>query len=263
MKQIIQYTLFTVGLLVCQTTYSQHALFLNQGNISFERSTNVLAILKENETKDHVWAAKMVDAYEKSGTPAEVKARFNLAFNGAKTVYAPIESDEPKAGMMQFVLSAASDNTVYTNLDSGRSITYKNIFDENFLVRDSVRAIHWKITDETRTIAGFSCRRANALVMDSIYVVAFYTDMIPTSGGPESFTGLPGMILGLALPHKHMTWFATKVSVSPPVAASSLIPPTGKRKTEVTDRKALYERLNKRLGEWGLQGNMILQNALL
>lgn len=31
-------------------------------------------------------------------------------------------------------------------------------------------------------------------------------------GGPESFTGLPGMILGVALPHDNTTWFATQVT---------------------------------------------------
>jgi len=31
-----------------------------------------------------------------------------------------------------------------------------------------------------------------------INAVAFYTDDIPVSGGPESFNGLPGMILQVA-----------------------------------------------------------------
>jgi GLPGLI family protein len=31
--------------------------------------------------------------------------------------------------------------------------------------------------------------------MDSVFIVAFYTDQIVTSGGPESFNELPGMIL--------------------------------------------------------------------
>ncbi len=57
-------------------------------------------------------------------------------------------------------------------------------------MQDSTRKITWKITDEMREIAGFSCRRANAIMLDSIYVVAFYTDQIPVSGGPESFSGL-------------------------------------------------------------------------
>ena len=90
-------------------------------------------------------------------------------------------------------------------------MSQKTVFEQTFLVEDTLRRIKWKITDETRPIAGFNCRRANALIMDSICVVAFYTDEILTTGGPESFSGLPGMILGIALPHEHITWFATKV----------------------------------------------------
>ena len=242
---------------------SQNALFLTQGNITFEKTTNVLAIMKENVGDDNVWGAKMVEAYEKSNQPHSAVLTFNLAFNGDKTLYTPVETDAPKIPMMDFLLSAGGNNQVYTNLDSSKSVSYKNIYDETFLVADTLRAIHWKITDETRTIAGFQCRRANAIVMDSIYVVAFYTDMIPTSGGPESFTGLPGMILGLALPHKHMTWFASKVSVSPAVDAAALIAPKGKRKTETLTRKQLYEKLQGRLSDWGKNGQMIIQNAML
>ncbi|ULT40412.1 GLPGLI family protein [Niabella defluvii] len=43
-------------------------------------------------------------------------------------------------------------------------------------------------------------------------MVAFYTDEIITKAGPESFNGLPGMILGLAIPHQHITIFATSVT---------------------------------------------------
>ena len=243
--------------------HSQNALFLDQGNITFEKTTNVLAIMKDNMGDDNVWGAKMVEAYEKSNNPHSSTQNFNLAFNGNKTLYTPIETDAPRIPMMDFLLSAAGNNQVYTNLDSAKSVAFKNIYDESFLVTDSIRNIHWKITDETRTIAGFQCRRANAIVMDSVYVVAFYTDLIPTSGGPESFTGLPGMILGLALPHKHMTWFATKVSVSPAVNSASLVPPAGKRKTETITNKALYDRLHSRLSDWGKNGQLIIQNGML
>ena len=106
---------------------------------------------------------------------------------------------------------ALSTTKTYTQT----SITQKNVYDDLYLVKDSLRKIDWKITDETREIAGYECRRANAIVLDSVYVVAYYTIQIPFSGGPESFTGLPGTILGLALPHENMTWFATKVTEIP------------------------------------------------
>jgi hypothetical protein len=52
---------------------------------------------------------------------------------------------------------------------------------------------------------------SNGLTLDSIYVVALYTDKIAVSGGPESFGGLPAMILQVAFPHENVSWIATKV----------------------------------------------------
>ena len=265
MKKTILYSLLALCLPLASITgaRSQQALFLTQGNITFERTINILALLKEQAKEDNVWSAKILEAFEKSNNDKTAKAGFNLAFNGQKSLYTPLPNESAKQNPLSYLLQAGGDNTVYSDLDSAQSVSFKNVYDQSFIVKDSLRQIRWKITDETRTIAGFQCRRANAIVMDSIYVVAFYTDMIPTSTGPESFTGLPGMILGLALPHKHVTWFATKVSVNPEVAASSIVPPTGKRRTETVTRKSLFEKLNSRLKDWGDQGNMIMQNALL
>ena len=89
----------------------------------------------------------------------------------------------------------------------------KKIYENSYFIKEKIPQIQWKWTDETRDIAGFQCRRANALILDSVYVVAFYTNQITTEGGPESFTGLPGMILGIAIPQLHTTWFAKSVIV--------------------------------------------------
>ena len=122
-------------------------------------------------------------------------------------------------------------------------------------MKDSVRKINWKITTETREIAGYQCRRANALIMDSIYVVAFYTDQIPVSGGPESFGGLPGMILGLALPHENMTWFATKVTDRAVTPKELYIPVKGKP----VDNKGLMNVLGKAFKNWGSEAQSNLK----
>jgi GLPGLI family protein len=133
------------------------------------------------------------------------------------------------------------------------------VFDDAFLVRDTARRINWKITDETREIAGYMCRRANAIVMDSIYVVAFYSDEIPVSGGPESFSGLPGMILGLALPHENVTWFATKVTDLPVAEAALKVPAKGK----VVTYNSLKTTLTKAMEGWGEYGKRFFKIYLL
>jgi GLPGLI family protein len=74
-------------------------------------------------------------------------------------------------------------------------------------------------------------------------VVAFYTDEIIPSGGPESFTGLPGMILGVALPHQHLTWFATKVQAIKVSETDLPIPQKGKKTTNAALKQTLVESL--------------------
>jgi GLPGLI family protein len=96
--------------------------------------------------------------------------------------------------------------------------------------------------------------------MDSIYVIAFYTDEIPVSGGPESFTGLPGMILGIVLPRLNTTYFATKVE-------TQLLPETAfalpKTKSKKVNFKQYNDELSKAIKDWGAYGTKIIWKANL
>jgi GLPGLI family protein len=84
--------------------------------------------------------------------------------------------------------------------------------------------------------------------MDSVYVFAFYTDEILTSGGPEGFSGLPGMILGIAIPRLNATWFATKLELTAvPSPLSTSTPVKGKK----TTRSELNSILKINLKDWG------------
>lgn len=93
--------------------------------------------------------------------------------------------------------------------------------DEKYILSDSLQNITWRFTDEYRTIAGFECRRVNGSTPDSLYLVAFYTDELPVSAGPALSSGLPGMILGLAIPEMHIQYWATKLEYTNELVSSS------------------------------------------
>jgi GLPGLI family protein len=95
--------------------------------------------------------------------------------------------------------------------------------------------------------------------MDSIYVVAFYTDEILTTGGPESFSGLPGMILGVSLPHQHISWFATKVEAIPIAETQVAAPVKGKK----VDNATLKSTIRSSLKNWGKTGQQYMEAILL
>lgn len=226
---------------------AQNASFITEGKIEFEKRFNIHSLL-EGEEGD--W----IDDFKKR-TPQFKTTYFDLSFHDNKTLYQP--GREVPENQNNFWSMPAEENVVYSDLDSSQQVSQKKIYEETFLLKDSTRSIKWKITNETRTIAGFECRRANALIMDSIYVVAFYTDAIVTPGGPESFSGLPGMILGVALPHNHVTWFATKVTVQ---NTTAIKPPLKGKKTPVNGYQAI---ISDRVKSWGNEGKKIMFAAFL
>ena len=128
------------------------------------------------------------------------------------------------------------------------------------MLSDSIRKIDWRITNETRDIAGFECRKAVGRILDSVYIIAFYTDQITVSGGPLSYCNLPGMILGVAIPRTNLTLFATKIQLLE-VGPDKLTVPTGKLKK--TDYKTLATTLQKAISTWGRYGRKYIINSLL
>ncbi len=200
------------GLLILLFSFSAsfgQAVFIRSGSIEFERSINV-----RKQGEDSYYSKIYVE--ELKGLQAFYTSKFLLYFDSAHTLYKL--QGELLPFKLPYLLGPAKDNIVLTDLKKQTSESSKQVFEEKYLVRDSTGKIKWKITGETREIAGFNCRKAVGRICDSVYVTAFYTDEIISTGGPESFNGLPGMILGIAIPRLHTTWFATKVEITTPKA---------------------------------------------
>ncbi|RYF12913.1 MAG: GLPGLI family protein [Flavobacteriales bacterium] len=239
---------------------AQQVRFTQQGTIEYEKKVNVHAILKKSINKDNEDYMKNIYEQYKASQPQFVTLKSVLTFSKEQSVFKPAEeSGNPTQNMLFHYPGISQINIVHTDFEKQITTTQKTVFEEVFLVKDSIRTIKWKITDETREIAGFHCRRANAIVMDSIYVVAYYSDKITVSGGPESFNGLPGMILGLALPHDHINWFATKVN-DQLIAKTALLAPA---KGKALDNKGFKSTLNKAFKQWGKYAEGFLKFFLL
>jgi len=164
--------------------------------------------------------------------------------------------------MMINLNSFSGENIVHSDFHNKTSISVRSLEGDKFYVQDSLRKFTWKATDEFRDIAGFKCRRANGLMFDSIYVVAFYTDQIIPKLGPESFSGLPGGILGIALPQNNTTWFATKVVVEG-VSTNAIQLPIVKDAKKFDSFNSYITSLKDALLNFGTRGKVILERLLL
>jgi len=235
--------------------FAQNKHFTMNGTIEYEKTINMHAFFQKKINKNNEdFLRPAFDSYKKT-QPQFKKLKSTLTFGSNKTLFTPIESDAPENNFFGESPEINQVNTIADDLTTGQTTVQKKVFETTFLIKDSLRKINWKITSETREIAGFNCRRANALVMDSIYVVAFYTDDIAVSGGPESFTGLPGMILGLALPHENVTWFATKVN-EVPVDDKALTPP---KKGKAVNKQQFAATLKNAMKDWGTYADSYLK----
>lgn len=220
---------FISCILFSNGVYTQDHGIWDSGEIDFEKKVNIYKVLDEFYSDDHYPQMKQFAIDYRQKSAATQSSFFTLSFNDSLTSYKPTTvngSMKPPTG--KFLSLMAFGNSVFSNLVRHQSLTKKEILGQEYLIRDSLKRIVWKIVDEQREIAGFNCRRANGIFMDSIYVVAFYTDQIMTPGGPESFTGLPGMILELAIPYYHVSWFATDVRKTKPILSDILLTRSGK-----------------------------------
>jgi GLPGLI family protein len=253
-------TAFAALFFACNILYAQNIRFVTSGSIEFQKSVNIYAIIKKMYGNDmNGFLQQAFDQYKKTQPQFKILKSI-LAFGDNKTLFTPITPENANSSFFNLQMTD-QNNIVYADMTNNTSTIQKLVFEQTFLLKDTIRKIKWKITDETRDVAGYPCRRANGLVLDSIYVVAFYTDKIPISGGPESFSGLPGMILQVALPHENISWLATKVNETA-VPENVIVPP---KKGKVLDNKQLLNTLQSVFKNRGdpSQINFILKSYLL
>lgn len=235
MKSLI----YIIAVLCSPALFGQQQQFITQGKIEYERKTNQHAFMDEGS---------MWDEAAKKNMSKFITYYYDLTFKGDRTLFKTGREPETKQSKYWGVFD--SENTILTQLDSSASVTQRSIYNDLYLVSDSLRTVDWKITPEIRKIAGFDCRKAVGRIMDSVVVIAFYTDEILTNGGPESFNGLPGMIMGLAIPRLHTTWYATKLTLVEVTDKDLVAPKKGKKMTGNSYRSELKNILK----QWGEEG---------
>lgn len=236
----MKYIITTILLYTALLTQAQ-SRFIGSGRIEYERKTNQHRSLEgegENE-----WVKEI-----KKSIPKFVSDVFELNFTADRAVYKLARENADNKYLWN--AKPSESDVLIQDLANKKVSIQRDVFEQTYLIQDSARNLEWRITEETRDIAGFECRKAVTKICDSVYIVAFYTDQILVSSGPESFGGLPGMILGLAVPRLAITWFATKVEMSTP--SSIQLNPVQKGKK--TTWAKLSSDMQKAIKDWGKEG---------
>lgn len=207
--------------------------FITRGKIEYE--------IKRNNRRRHENVDPRYNSFYQALPEFDVTYR-ELTFAWDQWIYSP-------GRIATTASSFVTESSIYVNLGERSMVVKEKFLDDYFVLSDSLRPIRWRLEQETRKIAGWECRKAIGRIHDSVYVVAFYCPEIITQGGPEFFTGLPGMILGLAIPRQHTTWFATKVEIAS-IDEATITPPKMKKGKQY-DKNELADVLVKKYHQSG------------
>ncbi len=205
--------------------------FIEKASIEFEVKTNVKKTMGNSS-----WAEML-----KENMPQFKTGYYKFTFSNNKSIY---QFDRWADGPKVPEWMRKDDEQSHYFFDFGNQKLYqrKTVAGGDFLMEDSIPHINWRLTNESRDIAGFKCRKAAGIIMDSVYVFAFYTDEIVIPGGPCSVSGLPGMILAMTVPRLYVSFMATKISVNG--VDETVIKPVAAKKysTRAELKKLMLER---------------------
>lgn len=241
--------LLVLGMIICGNVLQAQVTFHSTIKVEFEKTVYVRQLYKTNDLQ---WYEMIKDRL-----PETAITYYEFLGDTSKSVFRPGRQTGYDA--RYFYQGIADKNIVYNDYRKNLTIAQKPVFEEVFLVEDSLPQIKWKLTADTRNIAGFECRKAIGILNDSIALFAFYAEELLVSGGPESVQGLPGMVLGLGVPRLHTTWFATKVEVNG-VNLSAVTPATKGKKV---NRQTMIKSIDDVLKNWGDYGRKLIWNFVI
>lgn len=107
-----------------------------------------------------------------------------------------IANSQSQGGMIAQQMAAMDSKPYYKDF-STTPITYFKEVDagaKQYLIKEAPN-FNWKLTREKAEVSGYKVNKAEGVMMDSIKVTAWYAPEITVKDGPQTLSGLPGLII--------------------------------------------------------------------
>ncbi|MEN0049152.1 MAG: GLPGLI family protein [Bacteroidota bacterium] len=239
------------------------ALFWAQkeGEITFEETTKLEIQLPEGLPISKAQLEKMM--------PSETKQLYTLLFNNEASVYQVItnEPNEEQANQMGEdgsaiqvkMIRAINENITYHDIKNKSTTMQQGFMGKTFLIQDEAKKYAWKLSNESKEIAGYTCQKAT-LEEEDRKVEAWFTTAIPIASGPSNFYGLPGVILGLHIKGENSERWLTATEVElKKLEKDALIAPTKGKKVNRDQYNKIVEEKMKEMEEQAGGGGTVIR----
>ncbi|WP_417371214.1 GLPGLI family protein [Gelidibacter japonicus] len=220
---------------------------------------------------------------------------FILSFNRTESIYKEEEKlAAPGAGGGRWggMMGSFTAGVQYKNVKDQQLIQDQEFFGKQFLIKDSIPKLEWKMESESKQIGQYLCFKATAVkkvddmdfanmrrrnrdneqregekskdtakstnLMDEIevpkeiLVTAWYTPQIPVNQGPGEYWGLPGLILEVN--SGRTTILCSKIEINPTDKTEIKAPSKGKVVTKREYDDIVKEKMEEMQEMYGGRG---------
>ena len=197
----------------------------------------------------------------------QMEKEYDLSFDKKSSLYTlkeSLETSSPQQGGVRLVTvgGAGQSEILYKNSQEKRYSSARDMMGKDFLVKDDLTSIDWKLTKETKQIGKYTCYKAvydreqetfqsvtidneekgeTERTLETITVEAWYAPEIPVSHGPEMYWGLPGLIMEIKDGTRGM--MCTQVVLNPKEKVEIAEPTKGKALTESEYEAVMEEKM--------------------
>jgi GLPGLI family protein len=222
-KSIVTFSLVLLGVLSAFAQKEFQGIAVYESKTSTSDMTKQMAGNKDiTPDMQKMIAERMKGMFEKT---------FVLNFDRSASIYKEEEKlDTPgqNGGMRMMSSMMGGGGTYYKNVKEKSYSVDKEFMGKEFLIKDALPQLEWKMESETKQVGGYTVYKATAVkpvdnsdfrnyrakdadkkedkekttnFMDDfempkeVLITAWYTPEIPVNQGPEGYWGLPGLIL--------------------------------------------------------------------
>lgn len=215
------------------------------------------------------WEAfKEIPEAMKAMMPTEQSVENTLYFTSNASLYTNSPDNEDKEtryehdddGLQIDIQMEHPEQQYYHNLKTAEVTKSKELFGKTFLITGSQK-IAWKLSNETKTILGYVCKKATR-IKEGKTTIAWYTTTIPVSIGPAEFHQLPGAVLAVDHDNGTLTIQATSIDLGK-VDASLIAKPKKGKKVTAEQFEAIAKAKAQEMAELnGGNGNVIIKTEM-
>lgn len=224
------------------------------------------------------WGARMSEAQKKE-VQARLKNRLEktyvLSFNKEESFFKEEDKLDAMSGATDTWGKNFTQGDQYKNVKENTLVQSQEFYGKQFLVKDKLQAIEWKMAGDSKQIGQYLCFKATASIPTAqltwynfswsdisenkpsepntegtetlenaiplTQVEAWYTLQIPVSHGPSEYWGLPGLILEVSAGNTVM--LCSKIVMNPKEKLTIVAPEKGKEITKREYRETIQAKM--------------------